>query len=81
MAHVSIASQNFLPSALHRWTKKLGHGAKKKRRRGAALIHTHTSAESIPTLKNRESIYFCLLWRGFVESILYYVYITIHDVK
>ena len=39
------------------------------------------SAESIPTLKNRESNHFDFLVRGFVEkeSILYYI--TIHDVK
>ena len=50
------------------------------------------SAESIPTLKNRELIHFAFLLRGFVEkesihdthesihkSILYYI--MIHDVK
>ena len=52
--------------------------------------HVVASSESIPTLKNRESIHFGLLLRGFVEkesihdssiheSILYYV--TIHNVK
>ena len=35
--------------------------------------HLHNSAESIPTLKNRESIHFGFLLRGFVEKELIHI--------